>query len=806
MNEAVGPNYDETISFLEGFHPDSWWILSAIPIEGKQGEKIIPTETFEPGDTAGARRWLQNYGQTHNLYFHPAVTKDPKNKRILLQDVYKVTWLHVDVDPRVGEDLDAERARILAALKNPPGDLPKPTGIVFSGGGYQAYWRLTEPLDIGGLVEKAKDAGRYNLQIERIFGADSCHSVEHLMRLPGTVNRPDERKRKKGRVETLAEIVEWDDTRAYDISKFMKAEEVQTNTSSSGFTGHRAAVNISGNIRRLADVDELPDTITDTLKATIVQGQHPNNPEQHGSRSEALWWVVCELTRQEVDADTIYSIITDPSFGISESVLELGHGAHRYAIKQITDAAEKAIDPALYEMNQRYAAVKNHGGFSIVYEEWDNTLKRMILRRFKPADLRGYYMNRKVQVAKDKEGKPVFEKLADWWLTHPNRRQYEGIVFEPGQEASTGYYNLWQGYGVASLPGSNHQKFLDHLLHNVCRGDQERYDYLIGWMARCVQFPGEPGHVAVVMRGKRGTGKSFAAKTFGRLFGRHYMMVTNPRHLVGNFNAHLRDVVVLFGDEAFYAGDKKHESVLKTLITEYTMVFEAKGIDATIVANCIHLMMASNDDWVVPAGFDERRFFVLDVGNDHAQDSDYFAAIVADLEDGGYESLLHYLMKYDLSSFEVRNVPKTEALRDQIIRSMNADVAWWFNKLIEGFILEEDGLWDDEVWWVHLYTDYIESLRLSGRNKRSTEMDFSAFMKTVLPAFQKRKSRDSITVSLPGGKEKTYSRMVMLKLPTLEEARAHFDEHFGGPFNWVELRATEDDKDEEQTTIKGDPF
>jgi hypothetical protein len=60
--------------------------------------------------------------------------------------------------------------------------------------------------------------------------------------------------------------------------------------------------------------------------------------------------------------------------------------------------------------------------------------------------------------------------------------------------------------------------------------------------------------------------------------------------------------VLLFGDEAFYAGDKKHESILKMLITEEMITIEAKGVDAEVSGNCIHLMMASNDrGWCPPA-------------------------------------------------------------------------------------------------------------------------------------------------------------------------------------------------------------
>ncbi len=189
-------------------------------------------------------------------------------------------------------------------------------------------------------------------------------------------------------------------------------------------------------------------------------------------------------------------------------------------------------------------------------------------------------------------------------------------------------------------------------------------------MARCVQKPDCPGEVAVVLRGEMGTGKGAFAKHFGSLFGRHFLQVSDPKHLVGSFNSHLRDCVVLFGDEAFYAGDKKHESVLKALVTEEHLAIEAKGVEVFASPNYTHIILASNSAWVVPAGSNERRFFALDVSAEKMQDKKYFAAITEQMNRGGKEALLHYLLKYDISNFEVRDVPKTIALQDQKLLSI----------------------------------------------------------------------------------------------------------------------------------------
>ncbi len=363
---------------------------------------------------------------------------------------------------------------------------------------------------------------------------------------------------------------------------------------------------------------------------------------------------VCALVRAGVPDALIHSILTDERFKISESVLEKAN-ASKYALQQIINAKLITAEPRLDEMNSRYFCVQSVGGkFRICEEINDPVLERARLHMQDKANFCNAHENIKV-------GK---KKLGAWWLEHPRRRQYKRIVLLPGQNTPEDY-NLWRGFSFEPNPGTRHNSYLDHLRSNICRGDPELYTYLVGYMALGVQRPNERGHVAVVLRGGRGTGKSSAIQHYGRLFGCHYLSVFDAKHLVGHFNGHLRNCIVLLADEAFFAGDKKHESVLKALITEQELVIENKGLDVDNSPNLIHLFMASNDKWVVPAGLSERRFFVLDVGDERKQDIDYFKGIASDLKAGGYANLLHFLLTYDLTGFEPRHVPQTAALAEQ---------------------------------------------------------------------------------------------------------------------------------------------
>jgi len=168
--------------------------------------------------------------------------------------------------------------------------------------------------------------------------------------------------------------------------------------------------------------------------------------------------------------------------------------------------------------------------------------------------------------------------------------------------------------------------------------------------------------------------------------GQYGVYISNAKHLTGNFNAHLRDCAFLFADEAFWAGDKVGESVLKGLITDPVINVEAKYQNAVNVPNLLHIGMASNADWVVPASIDERRYFVLDVSDHRIGDRAYFEALAAQMNTGGTAALLCDLQRLDVSGFRVEDFPCSAALMMQKRHSLDSLSRWWLDVLDRGFL------------------------------------------------------------------------------------------------------------------------
>lgn len=778
---SLSPRPDAILAFLRRVRTSGFHVL--VCIEPDSGG--IETRAFAERETDQATSWAAEWNSRgRNVYWTVNGVSRPLASKPSRADIETMDWLHVDVDAERGRPLEDELLRIatLTSEGGLPRGVPPPTLVVASGGGRQAFWRLEQPVEIGGRPEAYEDAKRWNQQLEVLFGGDHCHNVDRIMRLPGTVNWPNAKKAAAGRTPVLAEVVEWRDV-AYPLSAFTPAPAVQQ-------PGEVIAAPVArvetGNVRRLASLDELPETVSGRVKVVIAQGKDPDNPGRWPSRSEPLFWVCCELVRAGVSDEVIYSVITDPDFLISESVLEKRARAERYALQQIAHAHEAAQSPELAELNRRHAVIGDIGGkCRILNEVADDGSGRAAISYQSFDDFCNRYANRQVVA-----GEKVIP-LGRFWITHPLRRTYDRVVFAPGQEPA-GAYNLWRGFACEAIPGDC-SLYLEHLRRNICRGDDALAEYVLSWMASAVQDPGRPAQTAIVLRGLQGAGKGKLVSWFGRLFGRHFMHVTNPTQLVGQFNVHLKDCVVLFADEAFFAGDKRHEGILKALVTESHIAIEGKYLATEMSRNCLHIMMASNNDWVVPAGRHERRFLLLDVGEGNLQDRTFFAALDQQMRAGGREALLHLLLSRDLSGFDAGKVPRTRALQEQKEHSLSLEEEWWYGKLRSGEIREGAG-WPEWIACSELMWDFTQHAQRWGRGQRTSTVRLGRLLDKA--GVKRRQLGRKATVLCGDGTPRQVDRPRIFSLPPIEDARSSWARMMGGDFDWerpalLEAGATE---------------
>ena len=367
------------------------------------------------------------------------------------------------------------------------------------------------------------------------------------------------------------------------------------------------------------------------------------------------------------------------------------------------------------------------------------------------------------------DGGTTRNSVAQWWLRHPNRRAYTGMALLPEGPVPAGIFNLWRGFSVLPVKGDV-APMLAHV-HMLCSGDAKQFEYVLGWLAYCVQRPGQRPEVALVLRGGQGTGKGTLFRGHARQFGAHGLHLTQPAHLTGKFNGHLRLALFVFVDEGFWAGDKAAEGVLKGHITEPTITIEMKGREVYTATNRMKLAIASNGAWVIPAGNDERRYCVIDVPTTKVGDRQYFNKLHAWIADGGDARWLAYLLAHDQSEFDPRVAPSTAALDRQKLETMPPLDRWLMEALDQGTALAGHGDWLDDgiqVVCTAAVADYAEYCKRAG--SRYTRADARVLGDRLRKVFG---CGASCTVQSGGSRRKAWA------LPGLPDARARAAVAFG---------------------------
>ena len=166
-------------------------------------------------------------------------------------------------------------------------------------------------------------------------------------------------------------------------------------------------------------------------------------------------------------------------------------------------------------LNQRFAVVDNNCQMVI----FDN-VKRMAYTREE--------FHAKLQPETDviRAGKKrISVSRSKLWWAHPARAEFDGVIFAPcgrdanGREVSQDKaFNLWVEYPEQGAAGC-WDLLKDHIKNIICSGNAEAYEYLLNWMAHLYQRPWEKPGVAVVVWGKKRTGKGTVADAIRETIG-----------------------------------------------------------------------------------------------------------------------------------------------------------------------------------------------------------------------------------------------------------------------------------------------
>ena len=132
--------------------------------------------------------------------------------------------------------------------------------------------------------------------------------------------------------------------------------------------------------------------------------------------------------------------------------------------------------PAITELNEKHCVVKIGGKTRVM--EWKEEFGRLVPEYYPFEDFRNYYMNRSMKVGQK------MVPLGKWWLEHPDRRQYAGVVYRPDltDKVVNGCLNLWTGFAIEPKQG-DWSLMQRHIKEVIADGNEKIDTYVTKWSA-----------------------------------------------------------------------------------------------------------------------------------------------------------------------------------------------------------------------------------------------------------------------------------------------------------------------------------
>ena len=235
--------------------------------------------------------------------------------------------------------------------------------------------------------------------------------------------------------------------------------------------------------------------------------------------------------------------------------------------------------------------------------------------------------------------------------------------------------SLFHGYKYQLLEQVNLDlinMFLTFIREVICDNNTDVYNYVIGWIATMIQNPGIKNETALVLKGLQGIGKNRFTDILSELLsGYSAKNVTEISELTGTFNSIVEGRMLIVLNELKNCGEERlaNFDALKSIITDDCIRINEKNQPRRTAENVASFIFCTNHSFPVKIESGDRRYVVLNVNAKYKGNFKYFKQLMDSCTSDFYDNLLTYFSTYDLSEFNVREIPMTEAKQDIIAAS-----------------------------------------------------------------------------------------------------------------------------------------
>lgn len=338
------PNPMKAWEFLNWLSPNGPHRIETIVSEGS-GRLVV--RTFTPDEYEAFAQFCEEQNSTaskRNVYFL-ASASFLNGERRAKENIQMTDIVQVDIDSKdfpgtEKERLDQALSLVLYPNVRPQG-IPAPSAVSFTGGGYQAFWKLQEPIEASLAEELNKGL------IAALNGDVGTHDVGHLMRLPGTVNWLNDKKRAAGRQPEEAIFLDPANTKNPPV--FYRVDDFKFKRPKSGSASSEQKP--AANIDAVGEPEPLPADLSEILPddpkwvKVMMTGEDPPG-KAYGSRSELAFAFTIRMLSHGMKPGHLLSILMDSTYGISAHVLDQSKPL-RSAKRMVAEAQARLARPEI---------------------------------------------------------------------------------------------------------------------------------------------------------------------------------------------------------------------------------------------------------------------------------------------------------------------------------------------------------------------------------------------------------------------------------------------------------------------------
>ena len=277
----------------------------------------------------------------------------------------------------------------------------------------------------------------------------------------------------------------------------------------------------------------------------------------------------------------------------------------------------------------------------------------------------------------DRFGKDT--KFIDRWMLDTDLKVFDRLDFLPYNdvkrvnEADAKTYNLFTGYNsnIKAFEYSEAkrmkiiQPFLD-ILTALCEDSESYTDFMLNLLAQILQQPMKKLPIAIIFKGKQGTGKSLLMKALSNVFGsEHVFSSSKASDFTGEHAEGCVNKLIVNMNEANQKDTFNFEGLLKSLISEDTLRINPKFVRPFDVKNWARVFITTNKPNGVQIDFlsGDRRWMVFQSSDkflDKKYTHQFWSKMFAHINKPEFISALYqHLNSLNIESYDFAKMRKT---------------------------------------------------------------------------------------------------------------------------------------------------